>query len=152
MAAATALGSTGSRLLVPTSASLPGRLLVVPHVGPHSVLPTPQTSRAAQVGASPGLLYPTVQAIPTEILQGKSAQLWPAAPLIPERRLPGAKGSLRFQLETLTEGYPSVMPTCIPTVPSDRHIAQGGHSRAQEPPGFTVASVLIYTSHPGLHQ
>lgn len=155
VAAATDLGSlwdsTSSRLLVPTSASLPGRLLVVPYVVPHRVLPTLQTSRAAQVGASPGLPHPTVLATPTELLQGERAQLWPACPLPTEMRLSGAKGSLHFQLETLTKGYPSVTPTCIPTVPPDRHIAQGGHSTAQEPPGFTVASVLIHTPHPGLH-
>lgn len=132
VAAATDLGSlwdsTSSRLLVPTSASLPGRLLVVPYVVPHRVLPTLQTSRAAQVGASPGLPHPPVLATPTELLQGERAQLWPACPLPTEMRLSGAKGSLHFQLETLTKGYPSVTPTCIPTVPPDRHIAQGGHS------------------------
>lgn len=78
VAAATVLGTTGSKLLVPTSASLPGRLLVAlpsrqhPNkhdVVPHHVLPTPQTSRAAQVGASPGLLHPTALATPTELLQ-----------------------------------------------------------------------------------
>lgn len=58
-----------------------------------SVLPTPQTSRAAQVGASPSLPHPTALATPTELLQGGSAQLWPGGPLLTERRLPGVKAA-----------------------------------------------------------
>lgn len=97
---------------------------------PQHVLPTHQTSRAAQVGASPGLPHPPVLATLTELPQEGSAQLWPGGPLITERSLPGAKGSLPLQLKTLTQRIsdPSVTSTCILTVPPDRHIAQGGHS------------------------